>query len=240
MNQVDILVRAEPIPGLTYNWQLLINELRLLDYRVGVIGSLYYSADVEDEECEAKMVVSLTDPGQDGVILCHEDCRPAHLIKSRAEYQVFVKRAVEIGSTVELIHKYLQRYVVRATELEYSLDDAVHLWATKHVSLLREKLHTQAPMIVIKGEQRILIMQDAGNELVALPSLKNMIVTLSKAIKEVATDGQLATPEMAASRIASCESCDYFLPKARRCVDCGCYLDAKTKILSSKCPRGYW
>lgn len=240
MNKVDVLIRAETIQNLTYNWQLLINELRLLDYRVGVVGSLYYSADVEDQECEATLVISTTDPGQDGIILCHEDCRPAHLIKSKADYQVFVKRAVEIGAIVELAHKYLQRYIVKANDLEYSLDDAVHLWVTKHVSLLREKLRVTAPIIVIKGEQRLLVMQESGNEIVALPSLKNMVVSLSSAIKEIATDGQLAPNELAQSRIANCEQCDYFLPKARRCVDCGCYLDAKTKILSAKCPRGYW
>jgi hypothetical protein len=240
MNKVDVLIKAETIPNLAYNWQLLINELRLLDYRVGVAGSLYYSADVEDEPCEAKLIIGLVDPGQDGIILCHENCGEACKIKAKANYQVFVKRAVEIGSIVELTHKYLQRYVCQDRDFDYTLEEATHLWATKHVSLLRAKLHTEAPIIVIKGHSRILVMQESGNEVVAIPSVGTMVISLSKAIKEVAADGQLAPTEQADARIASCEACDYFIPKTRRCVDCGCYLDAKTKILNAKCPRGYW
>lgn len=39
-------------------------------------------------------------------------------------------------------------------------------------------------------------------------------------------------------RLATCESCDAFEPRFRRCAECGCYVDIKTKILYSTDKEG--
>ncbi|SEG14519.1 DUF6171 family protein [Marinobacterium lutimaris] len=49
------------------------------------------------------------------------------------------------------------------------------------------------------------------------------------------------TPEEALvqrARISLCEECD--LTPRRRCPDCGCFMDLKTRIMGAKCPRGEW
>ena len=40
------------------------------------------------------------------------------------------------------------------------------------------------------------------------------------------------------ARIAMCEECG--LTKLRRCPDCGCFMDAKTRIMGARCPKGKW
>lgn len=40
------------------------------------------------------------------------------------------------------------------------------------------------------------------------------------------------------ARIKTCEECG--LTKLRRCPDCGCFMDAKTRIMGAKCPQGKW
>jgi tRNA(Ile2) C34 agmatinyltransferase TiaS len=40
------------------------------------------------------------------------------------------------------------------------------------------------------------------------------------------------------TRITICEECG--LTKLRRCPDCGCFMDAKTRIMGARCPQGKW
>ena len=40
-------------------------------------------------------------------------------------------------------------------------------------------------------------------------------------------------------RLATCTSCEYFT-QLRRCKQCGCFMDAKTKLVIAKCPVNKW
>jgi hypothetical protein len=39
-------------------------------------------------------------------------------------------------------------------------------------------------------------------------------------------------------RLETCSSCEYLLNK--RCLKCGCYIEVKTRLGTSKCPVGKW
>lgn len=41
-------------------------------------------------------------------------------------------------------------------------------------------------------------------------------------------------------RMAICRSCDQFRKLTNQCAQCGCFMVAKTKLLSSECPLGKW
>jgi len=41
--------------------------------------------------------------------------------------------------------------------------------------------------------------------------------------------------EESKKRIASCEGCSFFDDKFRKCVICGCFMDAKVKLPNSEC-----
>ena len=49
----------------------------------------------------------------------------------------------------------------------------------------------------------------------------------------------VADKDVAHYRMAICTGCDKFNEK-RRCELCGCFMDIKTKIGSSKCPQEKW
>tara|TARA_R110002012_G_scaffold265653_2_gene449058 strand:- start:1248 stop:1442 length:195 start_codon:yes stop_codon:yes gene_type:complete len=49
-----------------------------------------------------------------------------------------------------------------------------------------------------------------------------------------------AIKKISSDRLKVCDKCDWFDKKLRRCTVCGCFMDAKTKIPSKKCPKGKW
>ena len=48
----------------------------------------------------------------------------------------------------------------------------------------------------------------------------------------------LSTAEKAAERIKICEGCEFF--KENRCLKCGCFMNAKIHLESSRCPINKW
>lgn len=48
----------------------------------------------------------------------------------------------------------------------------------------------------------------------------------------------LSTAEKAAERIKICEGCEFF--KENRCIKCGCFMNAKIHLESSRCPINKW
>jgi len=42
------------------------------------------------------------------------------------------------------------------------------------------------------------------------------------------------------TRIEICLKCDSLEPKFRKCRECGCYMDLKTRLKNSKCLLGKW
>ena len=41
-------------------------------------------------------------------------------------------------------------------------------------------------------------------------------------------------------RIKTCEVCNLFDSRQRRCNSCGCFMDIKTKLRLAKCPSNLW
>jgi len=41
-------------------------------------------------------------------------------------------------------------------------------------------------------------------------------------------------------RLSICFGCDYFQANSKRCQKCGCFMVAKTKMKSAKCPIDKW
>jgi hypothetical protein len=49
-----------------------------------------------------------------------------------------------------------------------------------------------------------------------------------------------APEDVAEKRLSICLSCDRFMKITRTCKECGCLMDAKTKIGHAFCPLGKW
>lgn len=49
-----------------------------------------------------------------------------------------------------------------------------------------------------------------------------------------------APEDVAQKRLNICLSCDRFMKTTRTCKECGCLMDAKTKIGYAFCPLGKW
>ena len=41
-------------------------------------------------------------------------------------------------------------------------------------------------------------------------------------------------------RMAICRECEFYLAEQEKCKKCGCYMNAKTKLETAKCPVGKW
>lgn len=41
-------------------------------------------------------------------------------------------------------------------------------------------------------------------------------------------------------RMNICKSCVYFESSAKRCMECGCYMETKVKFVAAQCPIGKW
>ncbi len=52
-------------------------------------------------------------------------------------------------------------------------------------------------------------------------------------------NANLADEELVQKRLTICNSCDFLLI-TRNCSKCGCFVDAKTKVIRGKCPIGKW
>jgi len=49
-----------------------------------------------------------------------------------------------------------------------------------------------------------------------------------------------ATEDIQKSRMSICLGCPMFIKVTRQCKACGCFMDAKTKILDATCPLDKW
>lgn len=62
---------------------------------------------------------------------------------------------------------------------------------------------------------------------------------MKKAKEAVEGAVALATTEEAEARMAICKACPLLRPM-NRCKECGCFMDAKTKLKNVSCPLGKW
>ena len=50
----------------------------------------------------------------------------------------------------------------------------------------------------------------------------------------------IASPKLAASRLAICEKCRFLDRGSRQCEKCTCFVDALTLLETGECPEGFW
>lgn len=49
-----------------------------------------------------------------------------------------------------------------------------------------------------------------------------------------------ANEELSLSRLSVCEGCERFVHFTKQCLECGCFMNMKTRLLNAKCPLGKW
>lgn len=49
-----------------------------------------------------------------------------------------------------------------------------------------------------------------------------------------------SSEELAATRYTTCQGCERFLNVTKQCLECGCFMNLKTRLLNAKCPLGKW
>jgi len=67
-------------------------------------------------------------------------------------------------------------------------------------------------------------------------------MSFMQALREKLTEVKediIADKSISDTRIAICNSCEFLLI-TRNCAKCGCFVDAKTKVLKTKCPLRKW
>lgn len=67
------------------------------------------------------------------------------------------------------------------------------------------------------------------------------VVSLSKEVAKFASAGfPVVSDAVFEERMAICGSCESFNLQEKRCLKCGCYMEAKAKMATTKCPLGKW
>jgi len=70
---------------------------------------------------------------------------------------------------------------------------------------------------------------------------KSIVNLVQDAISDVLKGNQLfASEEEQKRRMEICKTCEYFSSEDVRCRKCGCFLEQKTSLTSSKCPLNKW
>lgn len=69
----------------------------------------------------------------------------------------------------------------------------------------------------------------------------NLVESSKKIIETYKESGQiLATEENANKRLEICSICSFYNKDSSRCLKCGCFMIAKTKLQAMVCPIGKW
>jgi len=74
----------------------------------------------------------------------------------------------------------------------------------------------------------------------AMTMAKNLAVTaLDVAQHAINTGGEvMVSKRVAAHRLVRCESCERL--EGARCLECGCFIKVKAKLVAAECPLGKW
>ena len=72
-----------------------------------------------------------------------------------------------------------------------------------------------------------------------MPSSIAMASSLGKNLLEWSAGGfKICEGDELNKRLELCASCEYLINK--RCLKCGCFIEVKTRLKTSKCPIGKW
>jgi hypothetical protein len=69
--------------------------------------------------------------------------------------------------------------------------------------------------------------------------MSNIITSAIDAVKQVVNDN-LCPQDIVMERMGTCRECEHLLKLTNTCKKCGCFMLAKTKFTSSKCPLDKW
>jgi len=50
----------------------------------------------------------------------------------------------------------------------------------------------------------------------------------------------IAAEDLTRKRLEMCEGCEYFTQLTHQCKLCGCFMEAKAKLLEAECPLEKW
>ena len=77
-----------------------------------------------------------------------------------------------------------------------------------------------------------------------LPSLTtmagNLVGAVAKEAAAIAAGAPAATDEDIEARMVICRTCEFYIQDKERCSKCGCFMRAKSRLRSAKCPEGKW
>jgi hypothetical protein len=78
-----------------------------------------------------------------------------------------------------------------------------------------------------------------------LPSVADMARGFLDSAKDVImgvvqNEGVIVTDEIYNTRMSICNACDFLRKEDKRCTQCGCYMEAKSKFKKTYCPVGKW
>jgi hypothetical protein len=75
----------------------------------------------------------------------------------------------------------------------------------------------------------------------ATDQAKNLTKVTGKILSQVlAGDKVMAPEEIQRARIQTCHSCDKYDRNQKRCYECGCFVEIKSKFALEGCPLGKW
>lgn len=112
---------------------------------------------------------------------------------------------------------------------------------SEHLQRYLASTQVVAPGVLLGGSIDTTSSLAAANAVPAAeaPGLFQMALNAARAMTRFAGSGFKTTPaELLNERLRQCASCDYF--SGLRCRACGCFLDAKARMLHESCPIGRW
>ena len=69
---------------------------------------------------------------------------------------------------------------------------------------------------------------------------KNLSEDVKNNVKQFLSGNLMASDEVHIQRMDICTSCPFFNDDQKRCLKCGCFMPAKTKLEASSCPIEKW
>lgn len=78
-----------------------------------------------------------------------------------------------------------------------------------------------------------------------LPSVGDMAKGLLSSAKDIVSgvvhgEGLLVSEEVYTTRMSICSTCEFFRLEDKRCTQCGCFMEAKTRFKKTYCPVHKW
>lgn len=78
-----------------------------------------------------------------------------------------------------------------------------------------------------------------------LPSFTDMAKSLLGSAKDIFTgvahgEGVMVSEDVYLQRMSICNTCEFFRQEDKRCTQCGCFMEAKTRFKKTFCPVHKW